>query len=302
MKKSHYTFIIIPQGEKAVRKFRVPAGVVKLISLFIVIGLVSVFFLSREFIKHKETREKLSRLAIVNESQKDRIDLLAGKVEAFEKRMAELNDFDKKIRIMANLETDEGQDNLLGVGGSIPDDAMTKGRIMEMEQALINEIHKNVDQLLDEASLQEKSFQDLLEYLEKQKSILASTPSIWPVMGWVTSEFGYRVSPFSEKREFHRGIDIATRLGKEVVAPADGVVAKASQKDTCLGNVVWIEHTKEISTCYGHLLKLSVKTGQKVKRGDIIGYVGNSGRSTGPHLHYSVMEKGVYVNPRRYLF
>ncbi|MCK9274178.1 MAG: M23 family metallopeptidase [Syntrophales bacterium] len=302
MKKPHFTFIIIPQGEKAARKFILPAYAVKLLSLLVVIGLATFFFLSQDFIKHRKTRDKLSKLAFVNNLQKRHIDLLAGKVETVERKMIELNNFDRKIRIMANLENCEKNDNLVGIGGSIPDESKTKSRLSEMEQALINEIHKNVDQLLDEASRQEESFQELLQYLENQKSILASTPSIWPAIGWVTSEFGYRVSPFTEKREFHKGIDIATKLGKEVVAPADGVIAKVSVKDRNLGNVIWIEHTKELSTCYAHLLKPSVKKGQQVKRGDVIGYVGNSGRSTGPHLHYSVMENGVYVNPRRYLF
>jgi len=303
MKQSHYTLFIIPVGKKGVRKIRLSAHLVTFVTLLAVVVAVSFSYLSWDFIQHRETRKRLISLSCVNESQRDQIDLLTGKVESFEKKMAELNDFDCKIRMMANLESEEGRsDSLMGIGGSIPDDGYPKSMVMEMEQALINEIHKNVDQLLDEALIQERSFAELLQYLEKQKSILASTPSVWPVMGWVTSEFGYRVSPFTERREFHKGIDIAARIGKEIVAPADGVVAKVSVNDRWMGNVIWIDHTEDLSTCYGHLLKIEVEVGRKVQRGDVIGYVGNTGRSTGPHLHYSVMEKGVYVNPRRYFF
>ena len=108
--------------------------------------------------------------------------------------------------------------------------------------------------------------------------------------------------PFYGKRESHKGIDIATEIGSEVVTPADGVVVRVTQEKS-LGNLVKIDHGNGMVTIYGHLLnKGDVKKDQKVKRGDVIGYVGNSGRSTGPHLHYSVCVNGVYVNPRRYLF
>ena len=301
MKSSGYTLLVIPRGHREVRKFQIPGGALKLLSLIVIVGVIAVSYVSYKFFDDRGNLEKLSRLETLNKVQKDQIDLLAGKVVNFEERMAELSRFDEKIRVMTNLEGDRDGGKLLGVGGSFPDEGTVKYKVEEMEQVLINEIHKNIDQLLDEATVQEQSFKELLEYLEKQKSILASTPSIWPVMGWVTSEFGYRVSPFTERREFHKGIDIATRLGKEIVAPADGVVAKVL-KDKYMGNTIWINHREGISTCYAHLVKKIVKAGQKVKRGDVIGYVGNSGRSTGPHLHYSVMVDGVYVNPRRYLF
>ncbi|TFG38306.1 MAG: M23 family metallopeptidase, partial [Syntrophobacterales bacterium] len=159
-----------------------------------------------------------------------------------------------------------------------------------------------VDELLDEATYRESSFQELLDFLKEQKSILASTPSIWPVMGWVTSGYGYRTSPFTGKREFHRGIDISTKVGDPVVAPAKGTAVKVAKKSD-MGNMITIDHGNGIVTSYGHLLKMStIKRGQKVKRGDVIGYVGNSGRSTGPHLHYGICVSGIHVDPKRYLF
>ncbi|MDD5475512.1 MAG: M23 family metallopeptidase, partial [Syntrophales bacterium] len=236
-----------------------------------------------------------------NRVQTESLGLLAEKVSYFERKISELNEFDRKIRIISNLEVPEDEDGLFGVGGSVPEEDSAAERLSETQLKLIDEIHQEIDQLLEESSAQERSFRELVDYLKTQKSILARTPSIWPVVGWVTSEFGNRKSPFTDKREFHNGIDIATRPGKEIVAPADGVVTVVS-KDRYMGNLVWIDHGDDVKTCYGHLREQAVKAGQQVKRGDVIGYVGSSGRSTGPHLHYGVMVKGEYVNPRRYLF
>jgi murein DD-endopeptidase MepM/ murein hydrolase activator NlpD len=126
------------------------------------------------------------------------------------------------------------------------------------------------------------------------------TPSIWPVAGWVTSEFGRRTNPFGGRGEFHTALDIATKLGAPIQAPADGIVANVEKRPD-MGLMIQIEHGRGIMTLYAHLFRAAVSKGQVVKRGDVIGYVGNSGRSTGAHLHYAVSLNGVYVNPRKYL-
>jgi murein DD-endopeptidase MepM/ murein hydrolase activator NlpD len=116
----------------------------------------------------------------------------------------------------------------------------------------------------------------------------------------VTSEFGVRESPFRTGVEFHKGLDISTRFGKEVVAPADGLVI-VSAYDQQEGNFIKIDHGRGLATGFAHLSRMAVKKGVIVKKGDIIGYVGDTGRSTGSHLHYSVFVNNVPVNPRKYL-
>ncbi len=118
--------------------------------------------------------------------------------------------------------------------------------------------------------------------------------------GWVTSEFGRRTNPFGGRGEFHTALDIATKLGAPIQAPADGIVANVEKRPD-MGLMIQIEHGRGISTLYAHLFRTAVSKGQVVKRGEVIGYVGNSGRSTGAHLHYAVSLNGVYVNPRNYL-
>lgn len=302
MKRGRITFLIIPQGQGTVREVKISTVLIRGVICLFIAALAATAYLTSEYVANRKNLALIDELERANQKQADSLRVLMRKVDCFEKRIAQLNDFDRKIRIMSNLEVpEEEEEGLFGVGGSIPDEETPESRISSMESDLIDEIQRDIDQLLEETSERERSFRELVEYLKTQQSILARTPSIWPVVGWVTSEFGYRKSPFTGRREFHNGIDIATRHGKEIVAPADGIVSKAGS-NRYIGNYVWIDHGDGIVTIYGHLCDQIMEAGQIVKRGDVIGHVGNSGRSTGPHLHYGVMVDGEYVNPRRYLF
>lgn len=129
---------------------------------------------------------------------------------------------------------------------------------------------------------------------------LAAAPSLWPVEGRITAPFGARVDPFSGEGAFHKGVDISTAYGTPILAPADGVVSFADFANG-YGRMVSIEHGHGLATRYGHLSAFAVTNGQHVQRGETIGYVGLSGRSTGPHLHYEVWAQGTPVNPYKYL-
>ena len=129
---------------------------------------------------------------------------------------------------------------------------------------------------------------------------MAAAPTMWPVEGPVTGSFGERIDPFNGEGAFHTGVDISAPYGQAVIAPADGAVAFAGESGG-YGRLVILEHGQGISTRYGHLASFAVAEGQRVRRGDVIGYVGRSGRSTGPHLHYEVRIQDVPVNPHKYL-
>lgn len=129
---------------------------------------------------------------------------------------------------------------------------------------------------------------------------LASSPSLWPVMGVITSSFGEREDPFNGEGAFHKGIDIAASIGQPIRAAADGTVIIAGMANG-YGREVRIDHGHGIQTVYGHMSAFAVTSGEDVKRGEIIGYVGSSGRSTGPHLHYEVLIHDTPVNPHKYL-
>jgi len=127
-----------------------------------------------------------------------------------------------------------------------------------------------------------------------------SAPNLWPVEGQVTGSFGERIDPFNGEGAFHSGVDIGSTYGKQIIAPADGVVI-ATETLGGYGKIIMMDHGSGISTRYGHLSGFAVTPGQRVQRGDVIGYVGESGRSTGPHLHYEVRINGTPVNPYKYL-
>ena len=127
-----------------------------------------------------------------------------------------------------------------------------------------------------------------------------AAPNLWPVEGQVTGSFGERIDPFNGEGAFHSGVDIGSGLGAKIIAPADGVVI-ATEMMGGYGKAIVIDHGNGISTRYGHLSGYAVTAGQRVSRGDVIGYVGESGRSTGPHLHYEVRINDTPVNPYKYL-
>lgn len=164
-----------------------------------------------------------------------------------------------------------------------------------------NKLGREADSLLAQVVDREQSFRDLVEQLRGKTERLASTPSVWPTKGWITSTFGRRTSPFTGKPQLHQGLDIAAEPGTEIAAPARGRVAFSGRKGP-LGKTVVLDHGFGIKTTYGHCKHLHVKKGELVERGQWIASVGNTGRSTGPHLHYVVQVNGKAVDPRRYIF
>jgi murein DD-endopeptidase MepM/ murein hydrolase activator NlpD len=136
--------------------------------------------------------------------------------------------------------------------------------------------------------------------VERRRSLADATPSIWPVAGWLTSSFGNRRDPFTGGSDFHPGLDISANHGDEVLAPAIGTVSMAGWNGS-YGNMVVLDHGYGIVTKYGHLSRFAVMNGQQVNRGDIIGYVGSTGRSTSSHLHYEIWVNGKLTNPMRLL-
>ena len=132
--------------------------------------------------------------------------------------------------------------------------------------------------------------------VERPQALASATPSIWPVAGWLSSGYGNRTDPFRGGRDFHPGLDISANHGRPIRATADGTVLSAAYNGN-YGNLVVIDHGFGITTRYGHLSRFGVASGQRIHRGDVIGYVGSTGRSTSPHLHYEILVNGKLINP-----
>ncbi len=188
-----------------------------------------------------------------------------------------------------------------GMGGPTEEDTTRFSQILqEKNDQLMGKIDATLKDTHQQAALQEASFKEISVFLDKQRSILAATPSIWPIKGWITSGFGARASPLTGEPGRHMGVDIANEIGTPIRATADGIVTYAGW-ETGYGRLVAIEHGYGYSTRYGHCSRLEIHVGDEVKRGQVIGYVGSSGRSTGSHCHYEVRIHGIPVNPEKYL-
>ncbi len=300
MSDNFFTLMIIPRRKSAVTKISLSSNVVRGLFIGSILAVLLSLYVVYDYASIKRDRAELSRLRQQTAQQSQEIKSLAAKVDEFADRMEEFKQFDKKIRILATNQVGRDKKIPLGVGGSNNERINLKELVGRDEERLISGMHKSINQLSEDAKEREQSFTELLKFLREQKSLLAATPSIWPVRGWVTSEFGSRENPFGRGSEFHKGLDIATRMGKEVIASADGLVVEVAYRSDD-GQLVRIDHGYGVSTSYAHLSKPAVKEGIRVKRGDVIGYVGDSGRSTGAHLHYTVLMNNIPVNPRKYL-
>jgi murein DD-endopeptidase MepM/ murein hydrolase activator NlpD len=279
--------------------------------LWIAIGSLAFFLLMTAFIfvdyfnlkisfNKQEVENTIAKQSNEIINQRKQIQKFASEINSLKTSLVKLNTFEKKIRIIANLEKTSEQESLFGVGGSIPEDLDSQLPLTEKHNSLLREMHKQTRELNLASVSQEKIFESLYEGLKKQRNLLSSTPSIRPTEGWLSSGFGYRISPFTGLREFHKGQDIAGRKGTKIIAPADGIVTFVG-RNGLYGKMIKIDHGHGIITRYGHLQKFLKKRGEAVKRGEAIALMGNSGRSTGPHLHYEVFLNGLPVNPQKYI-
>ena len=221
---------------------------------------------------------------------------MVGKVREVVADLARVRQFDTKLRLMLNLDNE-----LTDVGSSGATLGDERGALPLHRQALAaRRMHAFLRQLSDDVRLEEVVQQGLLRALRDNRDVIASMPTIWPVEGFISSSFGARSSSFSGRVEFHKGIDIRARTGTPIIAPAKGTVSFAGV-DGAYGLTVELQHSRTITTKYAHMQRIAVREGQQLRRGDIVGFVGSTGRSTGPHLHYEVKVNGVHVNPMRYI-
>jgi murein DD-endopeptidase MepM/ murein hydrolase activator NlpD len=311
----------------------------KLVSKLLIVGaifvLVDILVISHYVIRTGEVWE-LSAFRAEAMSAREQTGTFSSAVDDLKKRLTSMKEVNQRLRVMLGIEASKTGDMANGRGGvdvPLPDGNIlptsektpkndagaqhlssvetsqsdltgqtspSAGSNGPTEQEMITSIKDGINWLSKEAAIQEQSLQELSLAAEQKSSRWAATPSIWPVKGWVTSGFGPRVSPFTEKPAWHDGLDIGAAANAPVQAPAQGRVT-AVGFDPKLGNVVKVDHGFGIETLYGHLAKALVKEGQRVKRGEVVGLVGSTGLATGPHLHYMVKVHGQALDPVKYI-
>ena len=303
MLKKYYTLLLFNEILDKPVKFRIHLSFFKYLiifgfsSSFLFIGFTSYFVYLYD-VASKEAL-KVNALRAENSSQKVQIQKFVNQVNEFEKNIKRVERLDRKLRVISAInKTEEPKANMLGIGGS-PQINMDDLNL-SFNSSPLEKLSLKLERLKIQANLQEISLAQLDRFFKDRKSFLSSVPSIWPVRGGVTSGFGYRLSPYSGFREMHEGIDIATRLHSNIVSPADGFVIRAD-RNQIHGLILEIDHGYGFITRYAHNSKNLVKVGDRIKRGQLIAQSGNTGRSTGPHLHYAIFLKGIPVNPVKYI-
>ncbi|MDR2076423.1 MAG: peptidoglycan DD-metalloendopeptidase family protein [Desulfovibrio sp.] len=250
-------------------------------------------FYSRAFLLERELVET-QRAARDSEAQ---ILSLAGKIQDLETDLARVRQFNAKLRVLMNIDSSaSSQEEEPPSGQTLANPVF----LSQHRELFSRRLHRLVDDLANSVHMEEVEQESLLAFLRENKDILLSTPSIWPAKGYLTSGFGYRTNPFTGRSSMHQGIDISNQIGTPVWAPARGRVTFAGP-DGAYGISVIIDHGNDLVTRYSHLQQTLVKVGQSVQRGEVIASLGNTGRSTGPHLHYEIIVKGAPVNPLRYI-
>ena len=300
MDKESITILIFGHKTSKTRHLKIRKKTIKIGLYLSAFALLSVTFFFCDYIQVKKKAYEVARLREQTEAQRSEIHFFSSKIEELEKQVSRLKDFDKKIRIIANLERGQTPTPFMGMGGPSPSDLREKLKGDKDEKGLVQQMKADVERLQSEATSRETSLSELERVLQTKREILVHTPSIWPVQGWVTSDFGFRANPFTGLTQMHEGIDISNRTGTIVVAPANGFVSDIGN-DYAHGKFLIISHGFGMTTRYSHLNKTLVKVGQKVKRGDKIAEVGTTGKTTGPHLHYEVKLNSIPVNPMRYI-
>ena len=269
----------------------------KWINVFIGVTLCGMFVLGVQVVGFWHYRSLYQ--SVKNDHQKiidyeaERHDLLT-KMQLLEKNIAETEKMTGKLADLVG--TEKGMLKK-GIGPINPKNVNIKEQTADVK---IESLDPTVD-LLDERTLSiQDRIRDLVKAQEDKIAVLSSTPSIWPVKGWVTSDFGYRRSPFTSEPDFHAGLDIAAQWGTPIKAAAAGVVTLSGYKGG-YGKTVIVDHGFGVTTVYGHASQVLVQEGQKVTRGTQLALVGSTGHATGPHLHYEIHVDGVPVDPMKYL-
>jgi murein DD-endopeptidase MepM/ murein hydrolase activator NlpD len=292
----HVTLMVVPDDTGRVLSVKLNAP---LFMGLLLVWFVSVILSAFIIVKHSNYMATLAYDKYLQQKHRE-----------FSKEMVESRDtvkrvteIDKQLRDLLQLRSKNAIIKYTGFGGpSYLDTKLLEKNVKDGDEVISRKAFNLAVQYVDDqAKDNEQSFQEIISYITEQRARLTAVPSGWPIKGWITASFGSRIDPFTGSLSFHAGVDIANDIGTPIKVTADGVVVFAEFDAGGYGNLVTVNHGNGYMTKYGHMLKYIVSPGQYVKKGQVIGYLGSTGRSTAPHLHYEVRLNGVAVNPVKYL-
>ncbi len=279
-------------GRTRIRKLAIGAGAALALVVLAAVGLAI------DYARLRIERPEVNALRTQAALQEGELVRLQERIARLDASFAELHELERKVRIIADLPPPEPEESAASEEPDSPEgEGDRPGGMGGYEEAPAGD---EIGRLSLRVEPTRASLSDLLVRLEAKRERLASMPSIQPTRGWITSGFGMRTSPFTGRRHFHKGLDIAADYGTQIIAPARGRVVFAGRKGA-LGRTLILDHGYGTRTTFGHTQELFVEKGDLVERGMLIAAVGNSGRSTGPHLHYTVSVQGKAVDPQDFI-
>ncbi|OYZ23377.1 MAG: cell wall-binding protein associated metalloendopeptidase [Bdellovibrio sp. 28-41-41] len=328
MNKKSFTFFVISNTDGQTNKFvlsgtrlKMVALIASVVLLILLTGMIDYFGLLVQAIENRKLKAENAQLL-------KQFQIVETKVSSLENSLERVKSFTTKLKLITNVDAEDRITKL--TMGNKPSNAPTYEEEYEpMDQRATNQtlvaedklfapikaenekqgeltmqpsekdyvsLVVRIDRAVKETQLKEQSVIELWEGLSERQSLLNAIPNIKPARGWLTSNFGYRMNPFTGKNTMHAGLDIAASPGSPVYAPADGIVIFASY-DESYGKLVSIDHGYGVTTRFAHNSQIYVHVGQRVNKWDVISAVGNTGRSTGPHLHYEVRINSIPVDP-----
>ena len=289
-----FTVLFVPHSGQKAQRLRLPAWALGAAAVFVLTFVGGLSWFGYDYVRLRANERELVRLRIENCQQAEQIESLAQEAAAVQERLVEVDQLDAEVRALLGLPS----------RGEEPEPTLSRGRLGQPQggpgrRVTTDDIQATLQAAAAGIDPQKEKLAQLQEEVRQEQQRLAHTPSGRPVQGTITSRYGTRRSPYGRRTEFHEGIDIAAPYGTAVKATGAGTVVYSAWRSG-YGRMVVIDHGYGYRTAYAHNSKNKVSVGTTVERGDVIAYVGSSGRSTGPHLHYEVIYLGVKKDPARY--
>jgi murein DD-endopeptidase MepM/ murein hydrolase activator NlpD len=264
-------------------------------TVFLLLGLG---FVTTGYVNKFVDVSVMKKLQVENRILRGKLDEFSAKSSDLQGQIDRFVNFDSKLRMLAGLPAIDPDIRRVGIGGN---PTVNLPREVSGEAAhSIQLVQEELDRLNREARLQNESFEELARKLAERQEMWDHLPSIQPTPGWIISDFGYRRDPFTGEMRMHEGIDIAGPSGTVIVAPAKGTVKSVGYRGN-YGLCLEVDHGYGVVTRYAHCSLIKVSQGAKLSRGQVVALVGATGRATGPHLHYEVINNGRVVNPENYI-
>ncbi len=302
MPQKNHKFIFQAESDRRVRQwhFSLERLLVRLGVLTVIVG--AALYFSADWLTNILYSTKLTEMQRNYSDLSSTVVNLHNRVETLNLQMSLIEEKDKAVRTYADLPEIDESVRELGIGGVVVNENSKIDNLLPDFTSSITSLEMDIDALTRKVKLELSSYEDIYDKVLENSDRIKSIPTIRPVNGgYLNAGFGYRADPFDRVKRFHYGQDITVNNRTPIYAPADGIV-KSARYMGGFGKSVKIDHGFGYTTFYAHLSKFNIERGKQIKRGDLIGFSGNTGRSTGPHLHYEVHYYGKPQNPLDYFF